>query len=295
MSISSRSRLQEDTCPICEGTSHPDEYATQTLALGTTPFGVRRCSACRFRWLTPCPTSTQIESLYSQDYFEPADTPYSYEAQTQELEPCWEQRAQRFERSLEHHRILDVGCATGSFVEVAIRQGLEAFGVEPSSYAVDLAQRRGLPVMQGDLFSSGLPHDQFDGIHLSHVLEHLPDLHSSMERLSRLLIPGGLLYVEVPLQFDGVLDLYSRYIRRTVPKFSLFSVHHHYFFSLQTLQLLLERHGFEVEDSGTFLACRRAKRTPSLRKAILQSTLWMADRLVSRGDVIWAWATRSRR
>ena len=43
--------------------------------------------------------------------------------------------------------LLDVGCYTGVFVEIAERHGWDAWGVEPSRWAVEQAQARGLMVM----------------------------------------------------------------------------------------------------------------------------------------------------
>ena len=46
-------------------------------------------------------------------------------------------------------RLLDVGAYTGVFVEIAARHGWDAWGVEPSHWAVQEARKRGLQVVQG--------------------------------------------------------------------------------------------------------------------------------------------------
>jgi hypothetical protein len=45
--------------------------------------------------------------------------------------------------------LLDVGAYIGVFVEVARASGWQACGVEPSTWAAQEAQRRGLDVIQG--------------------------------------------------------------------------------------------------------------------------------------------------
>ncbi len=58
--------------------------------------------------------------------------------------------------------LLDVGCYTGVFVEIAARHGWKAWGVEPARWAVERAQARGLRVVQGTLDSRDLPDEGFD-------------------------------------------------------------------------------------------------------------------------------------
>jgi len=39
-------------------------------------------------------------------------------------------------------KVLDIGCATGYFLEVAEEEGFEPFGVEYSAYAAEIAQNK---------------------------------------------------------------------------------------------------------------------------------------------------------
>jgi SAM-dependent methyltransferase len=53
-----------------------------------------------------------------------------------------------------------------------------------------------------DLTSSTLPDGSFDVIHVSHVLEHIPDDGAAMRELHRMLAPGGLAVLAVPVWGD---------------------------------------------------------------------------------------------
>lgn len=53
-----------------------------------------------------------------------------------------------------------------------------------------------------DLTSSTLPDESFDVIHVSHVLEHIPDDVAAMRELHRMLAPGGLAVLAVPMWGD---------------------------------------------------------------------------------------------
>ena len=89
--------------------------------------------------------------------------------------------------------LLDVGCYTGVFVEIAARHGWDAWGVEPSRWAMEQAQARGLHVVHGTLETADLPEATFDVVTMWDVIEHLTDPRGALEQAYRLLRPGGLM------------------------------------------------------------------------------------------------------
>ncbi len=50
-----------------------------------------------------------------------------------------------------------------------------------------------------DLTQTGLPDRQFDAVMLNHVLEHIPDDRAALAELFRILEPGGLAVITVPV------------------------------------------------------------------------------------------------
>ncbi|MGH9907374.1 MAG: class I SAM-dependent methyltransferase [Pyrinomonadaceae bacterium] len=237
------------------------------------------------------PSFEELNVLYERDYFEPGDRDYSYESQTQETQSCFRKHAQQFLALTQlGARILDVGCATGEFLQELERVSLEGVGIERSIYACENARNKGMSIIHGDVGSSELDEMGFNGIHMSHVLEHLPDLHATMKRISGLLIKPGIVYIEVPYQFDSSLDTTNRLLKRQKKQFSPFSIHHCYFFTPQSISLLLKKHGFEILNLCTYLRCKRAGRRPSLRKHLLSAFLYISDRLFNGGDIISVWA-----
>jgi 2-polyprenyl-3-methyl-5-hydroxy-6-metoxy-1,4-benzoquinol methylase len=125
------------------------------------------------------------------------------------------------------------------------------------------------------------------------VLEHVPDAHAFLEQLRNLLRPAAPVYIEVPQQFDSILDRIARRLGRK-NCYSEYSIHHHYFFSPNALTALLEANGFEITSMTSFLRCRRQGRRSGPRKWALQTLLQVANILGRRGDVIAVWARRTR-
>lgn len=94
--------------------------------------------------------------------------------------------------------LLDVGCGTGDFLNVCQLNGFDVAGVEPNLKAHSLAKEKlqADSDLVKDLFE--LEERKFDVITLWHVLEHVPNLDTYIEKLSALLKPNGILVIAVP-------------------------------------------------------------------------------------------------
>jgi SAM-dependent methyltransferase len=96
-------------------------------------------------------------------------------------------------------RLLDVGCAYGSFLKEAAAV-FETHGSDISEHAVAIAQTR---APRAHVFRAAL-HEipeglTYDVVTSFDVLEHVPDLANGLQRLRRLLRPRGLLTIAVPV------------------------------------------------------------------------------------------------
>lgn len=101
-------------------------------------------------------------------------------------------------RATAGERLLDVGCGNGLFLRMAKALGWEAVGVDFDPLAVDAARSAGLDARKGNIEVVDPDRDQFDGITLSHVIEHVHDPNALLAACYRLLKPGGWIWVETP-------------------------------------------------------------------------------------------------
>ncbi|WP_010516340.1 class I SAM-dependent methyltransferase [Croceivirga radicis] len=92
-------------------------------------------------------------------------------------------------------KLLDYGAGTGDFLSVAKSKGFVVSGVEPSAKARGLAKQKGVD-LQDNL--NNLKPGSFDCITLWHVLEHVPDLEDTIDKLVSLLKNQGVLIIAVP-------------------------------------------------------------------------------------------------
>ncbi len=195
-------------------------------------------------------------------------------------------------------KLVDVGAYTGVFVEIAARHGWEAYGVEPSHWAVEQARAQGLHMLEGTLATCGLDDHSLDVVTMWDVIEHVSDPFGEMRHAHRLLKPGGLLVVHT-------MDIESRFARLMGGHWPWLMEMHIYYFSRRTLRLMLEKAGFTVvriEPQGRYLrlgyfATRVAGYSPLLGQLLGRLFRWL--RLselpvpLNFGDLVTAYAIKT--
>jgi len=97
-------------------------------------------------------------------------------------------------------RLLEVGCASGRFLDVARRHGpWQVVGIEQSENAVRYARETlGLDVVNASIEDTTLAGESYDVVAMWYVLEHLHDPVAAIGRLAQSLKLDGLLVIQVP-------------------------------------------------------------------------------------------------
>lgn len=116
--------------------------------------------------------------------------------------------------------VLDVGCGTGRFMEVAGSEGAETVGVD-LSFAVETAVEnlKGRPnahVVQADIFALPFKPGVFDFIYSLGVLHHTPSTRGAFLRLPPLLAPAGAVSIWVysaESAFEKVRNFFTDFYR----------------------------------------------------------------------------------
>ncbi|UYN85596.1 MAG: class I SAM-dependent methyltransferase [Cyclobacteriaceae bacterium] len=141
---------------------------------------------------------------------------------------------------------MDLGSSSGEFMELAADSGWRVIGVEPSIEGVKAAKAKGLHVVQSPAEQLPFPDQSFDLVHSNHVFEHLADPMAAAKEAYRVLKPGGVVFIEVPNQFDNI-QFFRYRLMGSVPvrERNIRSIHHLVFFSRKSLRELLHRAGFE--------------------------------------------------
>jgi len=194
-----------------------------------------QCSECGMVYNNPQPDPEELLHIYK----EVEDPLYLEESKAREY---------TFKRSLDqlHHFIkppgtlLDVGCYTGAFMQVAEAEGWEVSGVEISTWAAEIARKtqKG-PVYEVPLDQLSLPAASFDVITFWDVMEHLPYPTAFLQDTANLLKPGGILAFSTHM-----VD--SLAVRLLGTRYPFFMDMHLVHFSRATAKRILEEHGYEL-------------------------------------------------
>ena len=181
-------------------------------AVGTTfPFGTQwagrrfdylRCGSCGASYVDPIPSADEFERMYDRSSYH--DTFY--------LQVGEEAAASLLPR-VRHllrpgGRLLDFGCGNGTFIRATRRLGFLCDGIELEEKARRFAAANsGCEVLSFDAVkASGR---RYDIIYMGDVLEHLPAPAATLRDLDGLLAPGGLFFIEGPLEDNVSLVYYS--------------------------------------------------------------------------------------
>lgn len=144
-------------------------------------------------------------------------------------------------------RLVDVGCSTGQFLNLARQAGYAVSGIEFSSDSRSFAKDHfGLEVEPGSIHDTALDRASIDLVTMFDVIEHVRDPLADMAAAFGLLKPGGWFVLSTP-NIDG---LFPRLSRPLASKLDYWPhpepPYHLYQYSVRTLTASLEKAGFAI-------------------------------------------------
>lgn len=180
------------SCPSCSNTENREWGKSNGYTLV-------RCDSCGLISVFPMPIETA--DIYNETYFASGEEHgyVDYDRDKEPMRRTLESYLERVEQELGRKgKLLDVGCATGYFMDIARKRGWEVEGVEISEYATGIGNLKGLTIHAGILESINLEEKSFDVVTLFDVVEHLMDPKSAIMEVKRLLKKGGIIAVLTP-------------------------------------------------------------------------------------------------
>ena len=170
-------------------------------------FTVVRCKGCGLMRTNPRPTPDSIGYYYPDDYgpylgtqvtSDPAPLQQTIRAKLGRLMQRMTDSKSNKIPDLPPGKMLEIGCASGSFLDQMAKTGWHVQGVEFSDNAGARASLLGYPVHIGSLESMPDPDEKFDLITGWMVLEHLHDPIAGLKKLRRAATNEAWLAISVP-------------------------------------------------------------------------------------------------
>lgn len=148
---------------------------------------------------------------------------------------------ERFFKDKKEKSVLDIGSNDGTQLSCYQKLGFEVLGVESSKRIAQIANQNGIPTVHAffNLEEAIKINQTFDVINASGVFFHLEELHSVTQAIKRSLNKEGVFVVQF---------LYMKSIMENVAFDQIYHEHLLYY-TLKTINRLLERHGLELFDA----------------------------------------------
>lgn len=169
------------------------------------------------------------------------------------------------DKPIKESKIIDVGCGGGILSESLARLGANVLGIDPVFESINQAQihAQADEELKGrlkyrncnieDLSPQPEHIEAYDALVASEVLEHIEDIESFLKHCTKVIKPGGSLFIttinQTPLSWLGVI-FFGEYVLQQLPKGT-----HTYdmFVSVKGLRVMLERLGYHVKLVNGFM------------------------------------------
>ena len=218
-------------CDLC-GKDDP------VLMFKKNDFSIVRCSNCRLVYVNPRLFEKKLSELYNENLISPL---HYYMENKADDEKTFHKRLDIIEKYVKKGRLLDVGCAIGTFSNVARRRGWDVYGVDINEGSARYCREElGLDVVAGSFDDVDFPRDFFDVVLMNDLLEHVPSPTKTLEKAHTLVKKGGLIFIVTP-KIDSLMAKMSK-----TRWLHLKPNEHLFYFSSGTIKRLLEKTGFLV-------------------------------------------------
>ena len=213
-------------------------------------FHIVRCRQCGLVYVNPRYREELLREIYTAEYYDHDGIKNGleffgyddYVADEENIKITFAKRLKTIERYVDKGRLLDIGCATGFFLDLARSDGWEGVGTEVSGFSVRYARERlGLDVRLGILRDMQFGAGTFDVVTMWDVIEHVVDPMAELAEVWRILRDGGVLSLITP----DVGSLVARLLGSRWEEFRRVR-EHVYFFSRRTMTEMLRKVGFGV-------------------------------------------------
>ncbi len=271
MKVESFGPLEDANCGLC-GSSENDLVVVQHLF--REDFHVVRCKSCGLIRTNPRPTAewkarfydprcNALPELHGRDFI------YAPEA---DRLPSYRRLLQFVKKRMRPGGVLiDVGAASGTFVKMAIDDGLQAIACDYSHEALAYARDTlGVPTLASPAEQIDAPDNSYDCVTMFHTIEHLPDPVGVLREMLRILKPGGFIFLETPnytlhytaeTRWRGLFPLYKLLTKREGMPWVPFD--HYYHWTPALLRRALQQAGF-VEATSHHILGYRSNTKPNL-------------------------------
>ena len=243
-SIPKHVQLEEIKCPNGCGTSDKT-ILTGSDNLHDLPgeYQIVMCTTCKLQRTSPRPTADTIGYYYPQDY-----GPYNDSIFKENKSRGFKAIIRNILRlnyrvlpSIEIGRMLEIGCSTGSYMELAKSKGWHVEGIEYSNEPARIARDKGFTVHTGSIETAPTPKNRYEIIVAWMVMEHFHDPHLVLNKIKAWIKPNGYFVFLVPNANSISRKLFKQLA------YDIELPRHLFHYTPESLEVLTKKCGWKIE------------------------------------------------
>jgi 2-polyprenyl-3-methyl-5-hydroxy-6-metoxy-1,4-benzoquinol methylase len=204
---------------------------------------VYSCKGCGVEFMDPQLSDLELTELYSESYYASWGIAgrSENESSRQMKMATFDLRLDLAAKYLNPNTVLDIGCATGYFLEAAKKRGIEPYGIELSQYSSDICKKKfgEQRIFCGTLEESSFPPASFDLISMFDLIEHVRVPAATLGKAAELLNENGLIIITTPHNKSISNKVMGR-------KWTHYKKEHFYYFDLSSLEHIAEQNRLSV-------------------------------------------------
>jgi 2-polyprenyl-3-methyl-5-hydroxy-6-metoxy-1,4-benzoquinol methylase len=223
--------IEERACPACQKKKSNKLFVKEGGQYV-------KCVSCQMVYLNPVFTDEALVRYYTNNKVEQgvvvADDILFYEK-------LYSQGLASAQKKTEIGNILDIGCSTGLFLDIAKVKGWKTYGLELNKIEFSIANEKEHNVFN-TLLEDACFNEKFNIISLWDVFEHIKDGDKTLKLMKNLLTDNGVILLQIPSSDS----LTARVMQEKCNMFD--GLEHVNLYGVNSLKILVENNNLQILD-----------------------------------------------
>lgn len=231
--------VRQRKCPVCESDSCKNIFSKEGGMYV-------KCEDCSMVYLNPVFKDEAIVQYYQTNHTEQSKVVESdtdnfyiniYNGGLDSIE--------NFGQNLSN--ILDIGCSSGTFLDLAKKRNLKTYGVELNKAEFEFARNKG-HIVYNQLLDDINFDTYFDAITMWDVFEHIIDGEGTLRSMGNLLNKNGIIFLQIP----SADSLAAKIMREYCNMFD--GLEHVNLYGVETIKKIANKCNFEIINLKTIIS-----------------------------------------
>ncbi len=200
-----------------------------------------KCKKCGLISINPVPSKKILEVIYSNPEYSAWTTEKDSEKENIRLSN-FKYYFKKIKRRIKKGKLLDCGCATGFFLDIARENKFDVYGIEISEIPFAIANKKHKDrIFEDDFEEIKIEKESFDLITMFDFIEHTINPRDILKKAHDILARGGFLVITTP-------DAGSMSMRIMKKSHTNYILEHLNIFNKKNISKLLSDLGFEIQE-----------------------------------------------